>query len=74
LGWGYYQLTRVSDVPLSLDIVFKISAAEKLERIESKGCPLNLWLTLVILATQETEFRRIKVQGQPRQIIHETLS
>jgi hypothetical protein len=28
----------------------------------------------VILATQETEIRRIKVQSQPRQIVLETLS
>jgi hypothetical protein len=27
----------------------------------------------VILATQETEIRRIMVQSQPRQIVHKTL-
>jgi hypothetical protein len=32
------------------------------------------WLTLVILATQKVEIRRIAVQSQPMQIIHETLS
>jgi hypothetical protein len=32
------------------------------------------WLTLVILATQEAEIRRIVVQSQPGQIVHETLS
>jgi hypothetical protein len=32
------------------------------------------WLTPVILATQEAEMRRISVQIQPRQIVHETLS
>jgi hypothetical protein len=31
------------------------------------------WLTLAILATQEAEIRRIKVQSQPRQIVHETI-
>jgi hypothetical protein len=28
----------------------------------------------VILATQEAEIRRIAVQSQPKQIVHETLS
>jgi hypothetical protein len=32
------------------------------------------WLTPAILATQEAEIRRIKVQSQPRQIVQETLS
>jgi hypothetical protein len=32
------------------------------------------WLTLVILATQKAEIKRVTVQGQPGQIIHETLS
>jgi hypothetical protein len=32
------------------------------------------WLMLVILATQEVEIRRIVVQSQPRQIVHETLT
>jgi hypothetical protein len=31
-------------------------------------------LTPIILATQEAEIRRILVQNQPRQIVHETLS
>jgi hypothetical protein len=31
------------------------------------------WLTPVILATQEAAIRRIMVQSQPRQIVHETL-
>jgi hypothetical protein len=33
-----------------------------------------LWLTPVILATQEAKIRRIMVQSQPRQIVLETLS
>jgi hypothetical protein len=32
------------------------------------------WLMPVILATQEAEIRRITVQRQSRQIVHETLS
>jgi hypothetical protein len=32
------------------------------------------WLTSVILATQEAEIRKLVVQGQPRQIVLETLS
>jgi hypothetical protein len=32
------------------------------------------WLTSIILATQEAEVRRISIQSQPRQIVHETLS
>jgi hypothetical protein len=32
------------------------------------------WLTLVILATQEEQIRRITVQSQPGQIVCETLS
>jgi hypothetical protein len=32
------------------------------------------WLTLIILATQKAEIRRITVKSQPRQVVHETLS
>jgi hypothetical protein len=31
------------------------------------------WLTPIILTIQEAEIRRIMVQSQPRQIVHETL-
>jgi hypothetical protein len=31
------------------------------------------WLTLIILAIQEAEIGRIKVQSQPRQIVRKTL-
>jgi hypothetical protein len=33
-----------------------------------------LWLTPVILATQEAEIRRIAVEANPRQIVLKTLS
>jgi hypothetical protein len=32
------------------------------------------WLTLVILATQEAEIRRIAIRSQQGEIVHETLS
>jgi hypothetical protein len=43
---------------------------------EPKGSELARcqWLTSVILATQEAEIRRIVVQSQPGQIVHELLS
>jgi hypothetical protein len=34
--------------------------------------PQELWLTLVMLATWEAEIRKIKVRGQPGQIVLET--
>jgi hypothetical protein len=40
-------------------------------RIETVGYQR---LMPVILATQEAEIRRIEVQSQPRQIVHQTLS
>jgi hypothetical protein len=35
------------------------------------GCQ---WLTLVIVAFQKAEIKRIKVRSQPGQIVHRTLS
>jgi hypothetical protein len=32
------------------------------------------WIWPIILATQEAEIRRIVVQNQPGQIVHETIS
>jgi hypothetical protein len=34
----------------------------------------HLWLTSIILATQEAEIRRVVVRSQPKQIVQETLS
>jgi hypothetical protein len=34
----------------------------------------HLWLTPVILATEEAEIRRVAVSSQPRQIVHKILS
>jgi hypothetical protein len=42
-----------------------------LKLLNSAGCQ---WLTAIILATWEAEIRRIVVQNQHRQIVHETLS
>jgi hypothetical protein len=43
-----------------------------LEKVQGyAGCQ---WLTPVIPATQEADIRRIIVQSQPGQIVHETLS
>jgi hypothetical protein len=42
-----------------------------LKNMPSARC---LWLTPVILATQEAEIGRIEVQSQPREIVCKTLS
>jgi hypothetical protein len=36
-------------------------------------CARSQWLTAIILATQEAEFRRIAVQSQPGQIFSQDL-
>jgi hypothetical protein len=41
---------------------------------EKKILARQWWLMPVILATWEAEIRRIKVQSQPRQTVHKTLS
>jgi hypothetical protein len=42
-----------------------------LKKSTRAGCR---WLTLIILATQGAEIKRIEVQSQPRQIVLDTLS
>jgi hypothetical protein len=66
--WSLQQVPRRA-VALS-----GISARDKthsLSKIHEARCQ---WLTPVIMAIQEAEIRRIVVQRQPRQIVHETLS
>jgi hypothetical protein len=46
----------------------------KLSFLLRKSSTGALWLTSIILATQEAEIRRIMVQRQPRRIVHEILS
>jgi hypothetical protein len=48
----------------------KKGRTDKLLRIQAG----HWWLTPIILTTQEAEIRRILVQSQPGQIVHETLS
>jgi hypothetical protein len=43
-------------------------------KIALSWVPVSQWLTFVILATQKAEIRRIVVQGQAGQIVHEILS
>jgi hypothetical protein len=42
-----------------------------LKKLEISRAP---WFRSVISATWEAEIRRISAQGQPEQIVHETLS
>jgi hypothetical protein len=51
-----------------------MSLAACLVFIQETFTARHQWLTPVILATQETEIRRITVRSQPGQIVYETLS
>jgi hypothetical protein len=49
----------------------KIKKKKKLQKGKSARC---WWLTLITLANQEAEIRRITVRSQFRQIVHKMLS
>jgi hypothetical protein len=49
---------------------FEASLGHNLKKKKNR----SQWLTPVILATQETEIRRIMVGSQPGQTVHKTLS
>jgi hypothetical protein len=51
-----------------------MSSISRVMQIKTTDDTGSQWLTPVILATQEAEIRRIKVESQPRQIVHEILS
>jgi hypothetical protein len=64
-------LTRLLKIPSVCLVHFHDTEQEsKLKPDTSRAW----WLMPIILATQEAEIRRIEVQGQPRQIVYETLS
>jgi hypothetical protein len=46
----------------------------KITRAKWTGSAGHWWLTPITLATQEAQIRKIAVQSQPRQIVHEILS
>jgi hypothetical protein len=51
----------------------KLCTCSSLIKKKKKLLAGHQWLTSIIL-TQEAEIRKIKVQGQPKKIIHEPLS
>jgi hypothetical protein len=62
---GFHTVTADPTIPQSLT-----TARTSYKNVFSR-CR---WFTPVIPATQKAEIRRIMVQSQPRQIVHETLS
>jgi hypothetical protein len=61
---GYYQTCLSGTLPLEPHLLPKI-------QLFLAGC---WWFICIILATQEAEIRRVKVQSQSGQVIHKTLS
>jgi hypothetical protein len=49
----------------------RINNQQGLKKKKAAGCQ---WLTAIILPTQAVEIRRIAVQSQPGQLVHETVS
>jgi hypothetical protein len=57
----------------NLGPLFPINKVHKLS-IKKQNMAGHLLLMPVIPVTQDTKIRRIKIQSQPRQIVHETLT
>jgi hypothetical protein len=70
LLWGYIPGMELLDDRVTL-VELGGELPQMMKSLFGAGCR---WLTPVILAIQEAEIRKIKVQSQPRQIVHKTPS